>query len=53
MENITTRNYKGQLHGYQLIFSVYGLAYRANYKHHKNIGYEEYPYGKQTNFYIR
>jgi hypothetical protein len=53
MKNIQNYNTKRQLNGYQLMFTVFGLQYRANYKNDKCIGYEEYPYGKRTNFYIR
>lgn len=48
-------NYKhGQYHGYQEEYDLKGkLSLRANYKNDDEIGYEEWHYKKQTNFYIR
>lgn len=54
MKNITNYNSKGEYHGYQEWYSnSKNILIRSNYKNHKPIGYEEYPYSKRTNFYIR
>jgi hypothetical protein len=52
MYDITNYNSKHEFHGYQELYSG-RLYYRGNYKNGKCIGYEEYLYSEQTNFYIR
>ena len=53
-KDIKTRNTKGQLHGYQLVFhNNGGIWLRCNYKHGLELGYEELHKFNETNFYIR
>jgi hypothetical protein len=52
MYDITNYNSKHEFHGYQELYSG-RLYYRGNYKNGKCIGYEEYLYSEETNFYIR
>ena len=51
--DIKTNNNKGQLHGYQEYYHKNSILTRFNYKNNKLIGYEEWHYFKETNFYIR
>ena len=54
--DITNKNHKGQLHGYQEWYSGNGngtLLLRGYLKHNESIGYEEWCSYKKTNFYIR
>ena len=53
-KNITNKNTKGELHGYQLIYrSIDKLYYRGNWKNNLRIGYLEIPVANTTIFYIR
>jgi hypothetical protein len=57
-KDITKRNinnYKhGQYHGYQEWYGADGKMWlRGNWKNDDEIGYDEWHYKKQTNFYIR
>ena len=53
MNNIITKNYKQQYHGYHEYYYFDKLGYRANYKNNIKIGYEEYHRTNKTTFYIR
>lgn len=46
-------NNKGLAHGYQEIYFRDKLFVRGNSKNALDIGYNEWHYRKQTNFYIR
>jgi antitoxin component YwqK of YwqJK toxin-antitoxin module len=53
-KDIITYNNNGQPHGYIILYYQNGnINYRGTYKNGKEIGYEEWYYKKQTNFYIR
>lgn len=52
-EDIKNRNSKKQLHGYQEWYSYCEPTLRGIFKHGLEIGYGEFNYAKQTNFYIR
>ena len=52
--DINNYNHMGQYHGYQEQYGLYhDLALRGKSKNDDEIGYEEWHYKKQTNFYIR
>jgi len=52
--DINNYNHIGQYHGYQEQYGLYhDLALRGKSKNDDEIGYEEWHYKKQTNFYIR
>jgi len=54
-KNIINKNNKGEYHGYNEIYSYFNnrLWIRATYKNNNRIGYAEWHWGKETNFYIR
>jgi len=52
MIDITNYNSKGQLHGYQELYNVYGLFYRGNWKNKNQIGYHEWHNSKIIRYFI-
>ena len=51
---IINKNDKGERHGYQEdYYSTDELAFRGNSKNNIDIGYQEYHYLNETEFYIR
>jgi hypothetical protein len=52
-KNITNRNSKHQLHGYQEFYYSDKMTCRVNYKNDKEIEYEEYHLIKEVTFYIK
>lgn len=53
IKEIKTKNYKGQLHGYQEWYLVGRIRLRCIMKHDVEIGYEEWHEWDETNYYIR
>ena len=53
MKDIINYNNKGEYHDYQEWYNLGELELRGNYKHHKEIGYEEWHAVKETTYYIR
>lgn len=53
-KNIINKDKNGNLYGYQERYNDNNkLLVRGNWKNDIEIGYEEYHYIKETNFYIR
>ena len=53
-KDIRNTNSKGKFHGCQEWYNVDGkLAYRGNYKNNIDIGYQEYHYLNETEYYIQ
>lgn len=53
MNDIRNYNEKQELHGYQEWYIINILYNRGNFKNDDEIGYEEWHYFKETNFYIK